>query len=132
MTGHPADPDDAGVGARILIVDDYVLFRSSARQLLESQGFEVVGEAGDGRAAIAAARELRPDVVLLDIQLPDLDGFEVARQLAALPSPPSVVLTSIRAAADYGPRLPAAAALGFIPKVELSQARIAAVLGTAS
>lgn len=118
------------MGARILIVDDYVLFRSSARQLLESQGFEVVGEAGDGGAAIAAVRELRPDIVLLDIQLPDLDGFEVARQLAALPNPPQVVLTSIRAASDYGPRLPAAAARGFIPKVELSQARLAAVLGT--
>jgi DNA-binding NarL/FixJ family response regulator len=120
------------MGARILIVDDYVLFRSSARQLLESQGFEVVGEAGDGGAAIAAVRELRPDVVLLDIQLPDMDGFEVARRLADEPNAPMVVLTSIRAASDYGSRLRTAAARGFIPKVELSESRIAAVLGLIS
>lgn len=132
MTGHPTDHDHAGMGARILIVDDYVLFRSSARQLLESQGFEVIGEAGDGGSAIAAVRELRPDVVLLDIQLPDMDGFEVARQLADEPNAPMVVLTSIRAASDYGSRLRTAAARGFIPKVELSESRIAAVLGKIS
>jgi two-component system nitrate/nitrite response regulator NarL len=116
------------VRARILIVDDYVLFRSSARRMLEAQGLQVVGEAGDGAAAIAAVRELRPDVVLLDLQLPDMDGFEVARLLAAEPDPPAVVLTSIRAASDYGARLTAAAARGFVPKVELSGARISAVL----
>jgi DNA-binding NarL/FixJ family response regulator len=116
------------VRARILIVDDYVLFRSSARRMLESQGLQVVGEAGDGATAIAAVRELRPDVVLLDLQLPDMDGFEVARRLAAEPDPPAVVLTSIRAAADYGSRLTSAAARGFVPKVELSAPRITAVL----
>ena len=118
------------MGARILIVDDYVLFRSSVRRMLESQGFQVVGEAGDGATAIAAVRELRPDVVLLDIQLPDMDGFQVARLLSGEPGAPAVVLTSTRAASDYGARLPMREALGFIPKVELSESRIAALLGT--
>jgi len=65
----------------LLIVDDHPGFRSLARRLLEAGGFEVVGEAADGHAAIAAARTLRPDVVLLDIQLPDIDGFEVTALL---------------------------------------------------
>jgi DNA-binding NarL/FixJ family response regulator len=110
-------------------VDDYVLFRSSAHRMLESVGYDVVGEAGDGASAIAAVRELRPDVVLLDVQLPDMDGFEVARQLAGEPGAPAVILTSIRDASDYSARLPASTARGFIPKVELSESRIAAVLG---
>ncbi|MEU4197445.1 response regulator transcription factor [Kribbella sp. NPDC026611] len=116
--------------ARILIVDDYVLFRSSARRMLEAQGFDVIGESGDGRSAIAAVRALRPDVVLLDVQLPDLDGFEVARLLAKEPDPPAVILTSIRDAADYRGRLPDTPARGFIPKAELSGPAISHLLGT--
>jgi DNA-binding NarL/FixJ family response regulator len=116
------------VVARILIVDDYVLFRDSARRMLESVGYEVIGEAADGATAIAAVRRLRPDVVLLDVQLPDMDGFEVTRRLAAEPEPPAVILTSIRDASDYGARLPDPIARGFISKMDLSQARITAVL----
>jgi DNA-binding NarL/FixJ family response regulator len=124
--------DDDRVGATVLIVDDYLLFRRSARQMLEAGGFVVVGEAADGASAISAVRDLHPDVVLLDIQLPDIDGFEVARRVAAEPDAPAVILTSIRDASDYRERLPGTPARGFIAKTELSETRIAALLGSGS
>jgi DNA-binding NarL/FixJ family response regulator len=104
----------------VLIVDDHDGFRDSARVLLEAEGFEVIGTAANGVAALAAVEHLRPDVVVLDVQLPDLDGFAVAERLAAFPDPPSVVLVSTRPAATYGRRLEAAAARGFLAKAELS------------
>ena len=104
----------------ILIVDDNAGFRVQARALLDADGFDVVGEADDGLSGLAAARALRPDLVLLDIGLPDVEGFEVARELAVDGPPPFVVLTSSREASVYGPRLDASQALGFIPKDELS------------
>lgn len=113
----------------VLIVDDHDAFRESASALLEAEGFAVVGEAADGDGAVAAAARLRPEVVLLDIQLPDVDGFAVAERLAAVPDPPRVVLISSRDAAAYGPRLEAAHARGFIPKRELSGAALAALVG---
>ncbi|WP_214404908.1 response regulator transcription factor [Pseudonocardia lacus] len=106
--------------ARVLIVDDHPSFRSIARRLLVDGGFAVVGEAADGAGAISAARELHPDVVLLDVQLPDLDGFAVAAVLAAQPAPPAVVLVSSRSRADYGTRVGDSPAVGFIAKAELS------------
>jgi DNA-binding NarL/FixJ family response regulator len=109
----------------VLIVDDHPPFRLSARQLLEAEGFAVVGEAADGHGAIAAAQQLQPDLVLLDVQLPDVDGFEVATRLAALGVRSEVVLTSNRAAADYGPLLAQAPVRGFIHKAELSGAALA-------
>ena len=112
----------------LLIVDDHAGFRSLARRLLGSGGFEVVGEAADGRAAVAAARELRPDVVLLDIQLPDIDGFEVLARLGDGPDGPAAVLTSTRDRADYGARVDRSGARGFIPKAELSGAAVRALL----
>jgi DNA-binding NarL/FixJ family response regulator len=115
--------------ATVLIVDDYEPFRFSVRQLLESEGFLVVGEAADGASAITAARELGPEIVLLDVQLPDIDGFEVARRMTAAPEAPVIILTSIREASDYRTRLPATPARGFISKTELSGARIAALVG---
>ncbi len=114
---------------RVLIVDDHAPFRSIARALLTAEGFEVVGEAGDGRSALEASRRLHPTVVLLDIQLPDLDGFEVARQLAADPGGPAVVLTSSRDSSSYRRRLAGSTARGFIPKAELSGAAVAALVG---
>jgi DNA-binding NarL/FixJ family response regulator len=113
---------------RVLIVDDHEGFRSSARALLEAEGFDVVGEAGDGVTALGAVDRLRPDVVLLDIQLPDLDGFEVAERLATAASPPRVVLISSREATTYGPRLDTAFASGFLPKRELSGTSLAALV----
>ena len=94
------------MGGRVLIVDDHPGFRASVRRLLEDEGYEVVGEAEDGRAAIEATASLRPEIVLLDVQLPDLDGFEVARRIAGggisqSPSAPAVVLTSTRRGAEF-------------------------------
>jgi DNA-binding NarL/FixJ family response regulator len=108
----------------VLIVDDHRAFRASARQLLEAEGFSVVGEAATGRRAIAAAQRLEPDLVLLDVQLPDLDGFEVAARIAALGLRCAVVLTSSRAASDYGSLVSESPARGFVAKAELSGAAL--------
>jgi CheY-like chemotaxis protein len=112
----------------VLIVDDHSGFRSLARELLQAGGFEVVGAVADGAAALAATRALQPEVVLLDIRLPDLDGFEVARRLLADGHGATVVLISSREAADYGGRIAASGAVGFIAKAELSAARLQALL----
>jgi DNA-binding NarL/FixJ family response regulator len=116
------------VSRTVLIVDDHEEFRRTARALLEADGFEVVGEAADGASAIVAATRLRPWLVLLDIQLPDLDGFEVAAQLAEASHPPAVVLTSSRNASSYRQRLAECPANGFIPKGELSGEALAALV----
>lgn len=133
VASHNADGgrlcDDPPVRPTVLIVDDHSAFRESASALLEAEGFAVVGLAADAAEAIAAVERLRPQVVLLDIQLPDLDGFAVAEQLAAAPDPPWVVLISSREAAAYGPRLQRAAVTGFIPKRELSGSALAALVG---
>jgi DNA-binding NarL/FixJ family response regulator len=118
----------SAVTRTVLIVDDHPSFRASARALLESEGFEVVAEAADGAGALAAAREHRPDLVLLDVQLPDRDGFEVARLLCANGSSPGIVLVSSRDASDYGGLIAACGALGFVPKAELSGAAVRALL----
>jgi DNA-binding NarL/FixJ family response regulator len=115
----------------ILIVDDHAAFRFEARQLLEAEGFVVVGEAGNGRSAIAAADELRPDVVLLDISLPDIEGFAVAEQLSVSRWPPLIVLTSSRDEATYGPRIAASPAAGFVQKDGLSGITIRALVDRA-
>jgi two-component system response regulator EvgA len=113
----------------VLIVDDHPSFRTSARRVLEEAGFEVVGEAADGHTGLTAARELRPAVVLLDVQLPDLDGFEVALALAREEHPPAVVLTSSRDRGDFdGGMLTRSGVRGFVPKSELSGDALAALL----
>ena len=112
----------------ILVVDDHPTFRATARALLEAEGFVVVGEAADGESALTAIGRLAPEIVLLDVQLPDIDGFEVAARAAGLDAVPQIVLTSSREASEYGPRLAAARALGFIAKDELSGAAIRALL----
>jgi DNA-binding NarL/FixJ family response regulator len=111
-------------GRRILIVDDHASFRGCARNLLESEGFQVVGEAADGESAVALAAELEPELVLLDIQLPDLDGFEVAARLLANDPTLPIVLVSSRDEAAYGGRIEASGALGFVTKADLSRAAI--------
>jgi len=112
----------------VLIVDDHAGFRESARALLEAEGFNVLGGAADGTAAITQVARLRPDVVLLDVQLPGLDGFAVAERLAATPQPPHVVLISSRDATAYGPRIAAAPVRGFLAKRELSGAALASLV----
>jgi DNA-binding NarL/FixJ family response regulator len=112
----------------VLIIDDHPSFRASAWRLLEAEGFDVVGEAADGHAGIKAAQQLQPDLVLLDVQLPDLDGFEVAARLTALGSRAAIVLTSSRNPAEYGRLLTDTTARGFVPKAELSGAVLTRLL----
>ncbi len=103
----------------MLIVDDHGGFRAFARKLLEAAGFAVI-EVANGVEATEVARSKRPVLVLLDIQLPDIDGFEVARQITASDDRPVVVLTSTRDASDYGERVTSSPAAGFLPKDQLS------------
>ena len=119
--------DDDRVPPTALIVDDHPTFRRFAGKLLEAAGFLVVGEAVDGASAITAVRELRPDVVLLDVLLPDTTGFAVAKELAAEPERPLVVLTSSRSAADLGALVRNEHARGFISKRDLTVATLAAL-----
>jgi DNA-binding NarL/FixJ family response regulator len=117
------------MATRVLIVDDHDGFRASARALLERHGLAIVGEAGDGESALHAADEMRPDVVLLDVQLPDVDGFEVAARLGELEKPPAVVLISSHDRTEYGSLVAESGACGFIAKAELSGERPAALVG---
>jgi DNA-binding NarL/FixJ family response regulator len=119
--------DHRRVGRTVLIVDDHAGFRGLARRLLEADGYTVIGEADGARAALASAEALRPDLVLLDVMLPDGDGFTVAERLAGTGI--AVVLTSSRDADDYGQRLAASPARGFIHKDRLSGATLAEVVG---
>lgn len=112
----------------VLIVDDHPSFRLSARRMLEADGYAVVGEAEDGAAAIEAARELGPDLVLLDVQLPDIDGFEVAERLRAHGEGAAIVLTSTRERADFGDAVAESPVQGFVTKGELSGAALAALI----
>lgn len=112
----------------VLIVDDHDTFRVLARAVLEASGYTVAGEAADGESALRAAAEVDPDIVLLDIQLPDIDGFAVAERLAQLPSAPAVVLVSTRDEDAYRERLSDARALGFVNKSDFSGRALAALV----
>ncbi len=108
----------------VLIVDDHATFRATARLLLESEGFDVIGEAENGRSAVEKSAVLSPELVLLDVQLPDIDGFEVASQVTAAERAPMVILISSRDGRDFGPMVKACGARGFIPKADLSGERV--------
>ena len=108
----------------VLIVDDHPSFRATARMLLETEGYDVVGEAPDGVSAVDQVARLKPQLVLLDVNLPDIDGFAVAEQIRGTP----VILISSRDGSDFGPLVRASGALGFIGKAELSAASISQVL----
>ena len=114
---------------RVLIVDDHEGFRAVARALLEGEGFDVVGEAADGAAAVQAASGLSPLIVLLDVHLPGTDGFAVSEALAALPRPPTVVLISSRPIADLRRRVRGSPVAGFLTKDELSGPAVTALVG---
>ena len=116
------------MGRTVLIVDDHPSFRASARCVLESEGFEVIGEAVDGASAISEVSRLRPQVVLLDVQLPDIDGFDVCLQITAHAEHPTVIMTSSRDGSDFGPLVSTSGASGFVPKAELSGERMQELL----
>jgi CheY-like chemotaxis protein len=120
--------DDDGMSLTVLIVDDHPGFRARARALLESEGFVVVAEADDGASGVRSAAECSPDLVLLDVQLPDMDGFEVAAEIAAADGDVQIVLVSSRDGSDFGALVTKSGARGFIPKAELSGAGLTALL----
>ncbi|GAA2907794.1 hypothetical protein GCM10010517_74240 [Streptosporangium fragile] len=117
------------VTAGILLVDDHAGFRRMARRLLEAGGLDVVGEAADGGEALARARELRPKVVVLDVLLPDIDGFAVAEKLAEFPDPPKVVLISSHSLSELGGKIDTTRVRGFLAKDELTAQRLAELAG---
>jgi len=119
--------DHSSMRPTALIVDDHAAFRASAKTLLQDEGFQVVGEAEDGRSGLELARALDPDLVLLDVALPDLSGLDVAERLAGGHS--KVVLVSSRRPGDFGVRFREAPVLGFISKDNLSAETLEQVLG---
>jgi DNA-binding NarL/FixJ family response regulator len=119
---------EAQRGRRVLVVDDHPSFRRCVRALLTSEGFDVVGEAENGESALALATELSPDLVLLDIQLPDISGFEVVSRLHETNPELEIVLVSSRDQNAYGSALGASGALGFITKGDLSGPALARLL----
>ena len=114
----------------ILIVDDHPSFRASARVVLESEGFRVIGEAADGASAITECCRLRPQVVLLDVQLPDVDGFDVCAHITSYDQHPTVIMTSSRDGSDFGGLVSTSGACGFVPKAELSGERVQELLSS--
>jgi DNA-binding NarL/FixJ family response regulator len=120
--------DDSAMAVGVLIVDDNARFRERARRRLEADGYTVVAEAADGASALDAARRHRPEVVLLDVGLPDTSGLSLAQMLAREPEPPAVVLTSTHDEADFGDGVARSGAAGFVPKASLSGEAIAEVL----
>ncbi len=112
----------------VLIVDDHPSFRASARILLEAEGFDVIGEAADGASALEEISRLTPQVVLLDVQLPDTDGFQIAAALTARGVTPAIILVSSRDGSDFGPLVARSGARGFVPKAELSGDRVQELL----
>jgi DNA-binding NarL/FixJ family response regulator len=118
----------AGRSRTVLIVDDHAAYRAVARLVAEAAGLDVVGEAADGEAALAAVAASAPDVVLLDVRLPGLDGIAVAELLAARETPPAVVLISSSDETSYGERLAHAPVRGFLRKDRLTRRALSAIL----
>jgi DNA-binding NarL/FixJ family response regulator len=125
---HRQLDERAQKGWRVLIVDDHASFRSCARVLLESEGYDVVGEAADGLSAVALASDLEPRLVVLDIQLPDMDGFAVAERMLANDPALKIVLVSSRDRSSYGPLIEQCGACGFLSKGDVSGAALERLL----
>ena len=125
---HPRLSEQPCRARRVLVVDDHPSFRRCARALLAAEGFEVVAEVEDGASAIAAVAECAPDIVLLDVQLPDLDGFEVAKRLLTSDPGLRIVLISSRDRSQYGALVESSGALGFVSKGDLTGAAIERLL----
>ena len=118
----------AAMAMTVLVVDDHPGFRACARGLLEREGYRVVGEAADCASALSRGQELKPQLALVDVYLPNCDGFEVAARLAALEHPPAIVLTSSHDRSEFDSLVAASAAKGFVPKDELSRESIEELL----
>jgi DNA-binding NarL/FixJ family response regulator len=116
--------DNPGMKRTVLIVDDHPGFRETARRVLEAAGYSVIAEAGDGSTGVTAAAESRPDLALVDVQLPDFDGFEVTRRIREAGEPPDVVLISSHERADLGSLIETSGARGFVSKSDLSAAAL--------
>ncbi len=113
---------------RVLIVDDQPPFREAARMVVEmSEGFEVAGEAENGEVAVDMAEELSPDLVLMDVQMPGVDGLEATRRIMNSPDPPKILVMSTHESGDYSGPAEAAGAIGFVPKSEFGMSVLAAV-----
>ena len=119
---------DYRAGVNVLIVDDHPSFRASARVLLESEGFNVIGEAVDGASAVSETCRLKPMLVLLDVQLPDIDGFDVASRICTHAAHPKIVMVSSRDPREFGPLVHRSGAQGFISKGDLTGQALAALL----
>lgn len=117
------------MATRVFIVDDHQPFRAAARLALEQAGFDVVGEAADGRSALTGITRVRPELVLLDVNLPDFDGLDVAARLAELGCLPTIVFISVGDGPAQRRRIAASPALGFLPKSEFSAAALTELLG---
>jgi DNA-binding NarL/FixJ family response regulator len=112
----------------VLIVDDHAGFRATARRVLEAGGYSVIAEAADGSSGVTAAAESRPDLALVDVQLPDFDGFEVTRRLQESDEAPEIVLISSHDRTDFGSLVETSGARGFVAKSDLSAAALEALL----
>ena len=126
--GRGASATIPHVAPTVLIVDDHPSFRASARAMLESAGFDVVGEATDGASARDAVDALEPGLVLLDVQLPDISGFDLCAEICCRDPRPYVILVSSRDATDYGELVSSSAAAGFVAKDALTPEAVAALL----
>jgi DNA-binding NarL/FixJ family response regulator len=120
--------DNPAMSRTVLIVDDHEGFRASARRVLEAGGYSVIAEAADGSSGVTAAAESRPDLALVDVQLPDFDGFEVTRRLVEAGDAPAIVLISSHERADFGSLVENSGARGFVSKSDLSAAALEALL----
>ena len=131
MKAEPGEPLEQGGQRprRVLVVDDHPGFRRCVKTLLMSEGFDVVGEAEDGESALVLAAELTPDLVLLDIQLPGISGFDVVSRLHERDPELEIVLVSSRDRSAYGSAIGTSGARGFITKADLSHGALARVLG---
>ena len=119
-----------GVPTTVLIVDDHAGFRTRAKRALELDGFDVVGEAGDVAEGLSETQRLQPDVVLLDIHLPDGSGLEAAPQFSGGDPASRVVLISTYDEVDVALASNERGVVGFLPKAELSGTSLAEMLGT--
>jgi DNA-binding NarL/FixJ family response regulator len=118
-------PEERIMATRVLIVDDQEPFRLAARMVVEAtDAFEVVGEAETGEDGVRLAHELNPDLVLMDVNLPGINGLEATRQILSTTARVVILLLSTYEADEYAPRAAECGAAAYIPKSEFSPDRL--------